>query len=417
MRIWAPWICWLIMTLAFGVYFAMLIARIGSGTRADASTLLTPGSMTHGHHQIELACDACHTPWMSVRQDACTQCHAAELERVDDSHPTIKFEDLGKWDLVKKLDARQCITCHIEHRPEQTRAMGVTLPTDYCAHCHADVGENRATHQGLAFNTCLNSGCHNYHDNSGLFEKFLLEHINTPDVLEKPAVIQSDFLSRFMATLDQPALKPLEEYAHDAPDDQVTGTLLAEWHDTAHAKAGVNCSACHQRDNTWTHQPDHRACQSCHDRQVDGFLDSRHGMRLALNFTAMTPKQARIPMKAQAANQTMTCNACHGAHRFERRTAAVESCMACHDDTHTRAYLDSPHHRLWKKELNGTLPRGQGVSCATCHMPTITFKDEEGNGGIFVSHNPNDHLRPNAKMIRSSMHRMPWHEFHLECTG
>ena len=70
---------------------------------------------THGHYQIEMQCSACHTPMMGVKQDACTQCHAQDLKDGQDSHPENKFSDPRNFDMIAKLDACKCITCHTEH--------------------------------------------------------------------------------------------------------------------------------------------------------------------------------------------------------------------------------------------------------------------------------------------------------------
>ena len=103
--------------------------------------LLTPGPMTHGHHQIELRCDACHGDSENSMQQACLDCHENELKRVDDSHPIVKFLDPRNANRLKKIDARKCVSCHREHQPEQTNDMGVTLPNDYCAFCHQEIAE------------------------------------------------------------------------------------------------------------------------------------------------------------------------------------------------------------------------------------------------------------------------------------
>ena len=61
--------------------------------------------------------------------------------------------------LLEKIDARLCVTCHSEHRPEITHAMGVTQPDDFCAHCHEGIAEERPSHQNMAFNTCTGMTC------------------------------------------------------------------------------------------------------------------------------------------------------------------------------------------------------------------------------------------------------------------
>ena len=90
-------------------------------------------------------------------------------------------------------------------------------------------------------------------------------------------------------------------------------------------------------------------------------------------MSALQVGDARLPMREDAAHQSLTCNSRHVAHRYDVKRAAVEACMDCHNDTHTRAYEESPHHELWQQELDGELDAGSGVSCATCHMPRNEF--------------------------------------------
>jgi formate-dependent nitrite reductase cytochrome c552 subunit len=105
-------------------------------------------------------------------------------------------------------------------------------------------------------------------------------------------------------------------------------------------------------------------------------------------------------MKSTASHRELSCSACHGAHTFDTRQAAVESCMDCHDDAHTLAYQDSTHYALWRAELDGSLPPGSGVSCATCHLPRERHA-EGSTTRVLVQHNQNANLRPNEKMLRT----------------
>jgi len=106
-------------------------------------------------------------------------------------------------------------------------------------------------------------------------------------------------------------------------------------------------------------------------------------------------------MKREAAHRELTCASCHRAHEFDTRQAAVEACLSCHDDAHSRAYKESPHFALWQAEAAAKAPPGSGVSCATCHLPRETHKDEDGVARVLAQHNQNHNLRPNEKMIRS----------------
>ena len=112
------------------VWFAVLWCTAGlCGVvfyRPETRTAFLPGTTTRGHHQIENDCSVCHTPWMSVKTDACNQCHAEDLKKFRDSHPKSKFTDPRNADRLKTIAADECITCHREHRPAITHAMGAS---------------------------------------------------------------------------------------------------------------------------------------------------------------------------------------------------------------------------------------------------------------------------------------------------
>lgn len=409
------WILWSVVSAALAGYLlAGLLLNDASGSpwRWEARAWLTPGPTSHGHYQIELACNACHTSLFAGReamQEACVNCHGGELKEAQDSHPRSKFTDPRHAERAARLDAAYCVTCHVEHRPEITHTAGVTLPLDFCVICHRDVGKERPTHQGLAFDTCASSGCHNFHDNRALYEDFLVKHAAEPDVLEARRLPRRDFAKVVQALSDYPIdrypLKPLA--ATDADQGKNLRQDLAiknDWLASAHARSGVNCSGCHQiasgdGGRRWTEKPGFEACAGCHKSEVKGFLAGRHGMRLARALPAMTPAAARLPMKPDAHDTPLGCTTCHAAHSFDVKHAAVEACLGCHDDGHSRAYKDSPHYGLWQQELKGALPEGSGVTCASCHMPRVEHRQDEVKR-VLVQHNQNDTLRPNEKMIR-----------------
>ena len=410
--------------------------------------ILLVGATTDAHHQIELACETCHaappfaSPAKALRalNKTCRSCHEAELKAAKDSHPPGKFRNPRMAAYWEKLDARFCTACHIEHRPEITRTSAVTVAADFCMACHSegeqDVRVNRPSHAGLSFDTCASSGCHNYHDNRALYADFLIQHANQPWLAPEP-------VHRLSAQARAGSPKADAKLRRDeavAPESALRDrAVLDAWAGSGHAAAGENCAACHAPDAGkaataaeleahWVEAPDAAVCEGCHRWQARTFARGRHGMRqhpriakprdprrglkaLGLDgwlppaavagFTDPAPPrrvsvgEARPPMRAEAAHQALHCGSCHSPHSADRVEAAVEACASCHDDPHTRAYFGNPHHVLWEAEVAGEAAPGTGVSCATCHLEKI-----DRRGKIRVSHNQNDLLRPNSKMIR-----------------
>ena len=388
---------WLTATAGASLYFARSLA-------GDGRSLYLPGETTGGHHQIEASCEACHEPGRGVQQDLCMGCHEGELAEADDSHPPIKFMDPRNAALTRIIDARRCVTCHVEHRPGITLAMGLSQPVDFCRACHEDVGEERPTHRGLPFTSCQDAGCHNYHDNRALRETYLAERLDEPDLQSRGAVPPRD-PARHPRTG-----APLRAGQQDAPPGAGTAEHVAEWLASSHARAGVNCTGCHggaplaaapggAAARAWTDRPGPDACRSCHADEVEGFSRGKHGMRQAAGLEPMRPGDARLPMTDRAAHRELGCASCHGAHDFDTRRAAVEACLECHDDSHSRAYLGSPHHERWVLEQEGRYWRGSGVSCATCHLPRVR-RVATDRPGVAVLHNQNEALRPVETMVR-----------------
>jgi hypothetical protein len=418
------WLLWGLVTLAGIAVFIGLMVYGGN------RSVLLIGRTTDGHHQIELACNTCHTsPFGGTEalQAACEGCHAAELKRAKDTHPASKFRDPRNADRLEKLDAMRCVTCHREHKAEITGPMGVTLPMDYCFRCHEGLGKERPSHKDVAFDTCASAGCHNYHDNTALYENFLEKHIADPAHRTEQRVPLRIPTPAAGGAPPAPAKPPLAAHHADAPADRLNDPkAVADWAETGHARAGINCTGCHggaraatgMTPSVWTDRPAMSACTSCHTGEAQTLTEGKHGMRLRPGLKVahaglfgllsdeapgpMRPERARLPMKGTARGTELTCNTCHTPHRFDTRRAQVESCLGCHDDRHSKAYRQSPHYRLWQGEIAGTAPPGTGVSCATCHMPRLKQEDpDSGLDVVIATHNQNDNLRPNEKMARN----------------
>jgi predicted CXXCH cytochrome family protein len=353
----------------------------------EDKTVYLPGETSHGHYQIEQSCESCHRESGAVRSSTCLECHAEELELADDSHPVSKFLDPRNAQLLEVLDARECGTCHSEHRAAATEPGGATIPRDFCFACHADIAEERPTHAGLDHAGCQQSGCHNFHDNRALDEEFLLQH------LREPALKGDATVPRASVRLGDagPSIARMD----DAEDDP---RAVVDWPSSAHALVGVRCEGCHvETQGAQRSRVDERVCSECHEGETLGFRAGHHGMRLAAGLSPMRPALARLPMKPTAYQRELGCHSCHEAHAYDRRSASVASCLGCHDDAHSRAYQGSPHALALDAELRGKASPGSGVSCATCHLPAQPNRA----GELAIEHNQNDNLRPNEKMVRS----------------
>lgn len=393
------WLLWILFSFGLSGYYAN--ALVGANKHR-----FLPGKTSSGHYQIEQQCNVCHSPFGGDQalQQACVKCHGKELKAVEDSHPKSKFTDPRNADRVAVLDARLCITCHQEHRPDLTHAMGVTLPTDFCYYCHSKIAKDRPSHKGMAFDTCSSAGCHNFHDNKALYEDFLVKHMNEPVVLPSPHVVQRNLADFLLKTTNKP-VHPLAETDMDAPDGvRKDSEFIKQWASSAHARGGINCTGCHQVKiagvpSAWQDKPVLKVCRSCHNDEAEGFLQGKHGMRLAQNLSPMRPEMARHKMKSDTLHASLGCVSCHGAHAFDTRRAAVETCLNCHDDEHSKAYKQSKHFQLWQQEVSGQAKAGTGVSCATCHLPREVHR-QQGLDQVIVQHDQNLNLRPNEKMIR-----------------
>lgn len=392
----ALWILWVGLTLAGG---GALAAIVYVGGDRD---LFLIGDTTGAHHQIEVACDACHTSETfadaeTIQKDmnkACLSCHADELDVANDSHPVKKFRDPRNFRRREALDALYCTTCHAEHVPEETRVGAVTLPMDYCMACHQDVFENRPSHQGSDFTTCASAGCHNFHDNVALYEDFLVKYADMPDFAAHPvigfsarsratpvadALASDDARARMIAYLktlgedDDDAAEEADERlaavltADDAlaPAAYLTAGAVAEWAGSKHALGGVNCAGCHAPEAAaddlaaieaeWIAEPGMDTCVSCHKREVGSFREGKHGMRfhpelpdpreapentLLAALTAMFRDAPLGPMPVAEARLPMKPDA------MDR---AAGTCTACH----------APHE--------SNLAFAAVEACASCH--------------------------------------------------
>ncbi len=165
------------------------------------------------------------------------------------------------------------------------------------------------------------------------------------------------------------------------------------WRSSAHALADINCSSCHLDGKTkeLIFKPNQESCRSCHEVAVDTFLLGKHGIRIREGLSPLQPKMARLPMKKSVLDKEMTCNTCHDVHGVNTFQAAVDSCLACHNDSHSLNYSKSKHAQLLAAEG----PSVKSVTCAACHLPRMEF-----DGAIHVNHNNTYNLLPQDRMVK-----------------
>jgi hypothetical protein len=258
----------------------------------------------------------------------------------------------------------------------------LTQPKDFCIACHADIAEERDSHRDLAATTCLNSGCHNYHDATTLHENYLGAQLAIADTQRPHQRILRSFKP-------QKKLSPDRDNNGNVNAEQWK-TIVSEWSQSQHASSKGNCSDCHQKNEDWSVASD--ACQSCHADEQKQFGLGRHGMRAALNLPAMTIAQSQLPMDLSHGDKTLQCNACHAAHDYNTQKAEADACLSCHNDEHSLAWRDSTHAKTWQNNND------RGASCATCHMPR--HQSDDGKT-VQVQHNQSDNLRPSDKMLKT----------------
>lgn len=153
----------------------------------DHARSVVAGPMMPGHEAI--SCARCHLPapgtfrqqvqanvhhWLGLRATAasfgreaatskpCVDCH----DRDNDRHPIYRFREPRFAEAVKALDARNCLSCHDEHKGARVSNGGA-----FCRHCHDEMKPRKDPiapgHAELAaagrWTTCLT--CHDFHGN------------------------------------------------------------------------------------------------------------------------------------------------------------------------------------------------------------------------------------------------------------
>ena len=170
-----------------------------------------------------------------------------------------------------------------------------------------------------------------------------------------------------------------------------------QWQSSIHALNEVNCSSCHLNEDTqaFIAQPTEASCKSCHEYSTETFLYGKHGIRILEGLSPLTPAMAHLPMKDSVLDKQMNCNTCHDVHTVNTYQASVDSCLTCHNDTHSLNYKNSPHAQIVANIGILTRPNSETVTCATCHLPREVMGDT-----VLVNHNNTYTLKPRDRMVK-----------------
>lgn len=340
----------------------IMVSIFQSGDQA----LMLNGEATNGHYMFEENCQACHIEPFSGTEgvdQGCLHCHKDELELIRDTHPEKIFRDPRNADILRIIDATSCSACHYEHDTEDKHGVGISVSEEFCTICHDDIGSKSSTHEGIDPDSCMNSGCHNYHDNRFLNYDFVSNRI------------------RFEA--DNPQFYDESNFV---PDHDSRSHKAMNSNELFHKE--LICSDCHTSE-----APDRNisedTCINCHNRQYEEFTKSKHGIRNSMKLPPISSELIRHDIISESENFQHGCYSCHSEHKPDDRL----SCLNCHEDQHSLSYENSPHSALMVTSDNeGSFNR---VDCVTCHM--MSNNNDERN----ITHNVDKTLNPNIKMVPS----------------
>lgn len=210
--------------------------------------------------------------------------------------------------------------------------------------------------------------------------------------------------------------------------DKASPGLAQQWHDSAHARAGVNCMDCHQADpadrDAITHEGKVIAtivspqdCGRCHEKEFQEQAGSVHAEAYAIiheRLPALADNLTGSAVQAAGCDQCHgsevrvrgdgtldpatwpnsgigrinpdgskgSCSSCHGRHKFSKAQAREpEACVRCHsgpDSPDKEIFEASKHGMIYAAERahmnldSDTWVAGQDYTaaptCVTCHM-------------------------------------------------
>ncbi|HJV66629.1 MAG TPA: multiheme c-type cytochrome [Geomonas sp.] len=223
-----------------------------------------------------------------------------------------------------------------------------------------------------------------------------------------------------------------------------TPAAVAQWRESAHARAGIGCEKCHGSDHDkivkGEAKVDLKVCGACHDKALREHTASRHGMGLhsgwgctrnlpnrkpgecrfchnegneaprsevqCARFLKQSPEMAEIGCNSCHSIET-ACDACHSKHSTDLKIVRnPNSCAKCHMGP------DHPQWEMWQTSLHGTLNQSAGKAtgpdCLTCHMTKGSHDVSRGitmnSGGVPYPAKQAESARREMVQVCSSCH-------------
>ncbi len=305
--------------------------------------------------------------------------------------PKSKFTDPRNADRVEILDARYCVTCHQEHRPGITQRDGRHAADRLLLPLPSRHRRGPAEPQGSGVRHLRLGGLPQLpRQPRALCRTSSIKHAGEPDQLDdatrragRLAQGKGRRASRWPSRSPAAATPTRRPRTPAMPRSSPTGRPTSTPTPASTARAATRPRTSRALDRSarnrdlqelprqpGAHLHRRQARHAAARRHAGRATTGRFGLFTDAQLPPMTPAQARAADEGRRRSDTaLGCNTCHAAHATTASRAKVEACTGCHDDTHTKAYFASPHYELLKRETAGELPRGSGVSCATCHLP------------------------------------------------
>jgi hypothetical protein len=184
-----------------------------------------------------------------------------------------------------------------------------------------------------------------------------------------------------------------------------------QWKQSAHGKAGVTCINCHDvgpdgkiksenLDNLAYGGVKPERCGKCHEKELNGWKQTRHSEAVKLATTNVRyklldgfPAMQRQGCQSCHFKVGTTCISCHDAHSFEppkTAKAVNDACGMCHNGPdHPQKEVQETGVHLRQAEASGM----QEPNCATCHTKDdnkheiFRIKDVQANAALNVKAN------------------------------